>query len=59
MAAELTRSTYEAKAQLSKLLDLVSLGCEIVITRNRIPIGRLVGMAAVPKQQQESTETHV
>ena len=34
--------TYEAKNRLSELLDKVERGEEIVITRNGIPVARLV-----------------
>lgn len=35
-------SVYQAKTQLSKLLDLAASGEEIVITRNGRPVARLV-----------------
>lgn len=35
-------SVYEAKTQLSKLLDRAAAGEEVVITRNGRPVARLV-----------------
>lgn len=39
-----TVDVYEAKAHLSRLLDRVSLGEEVIITRAGKPIARLVGL---------------
>lgn len=46
----ITMSTYETKTRLSELLALVQLGVEVVITRHKVPIARLV---PVEKQEQQ------
>ncbi|MDQ4010655.1 MAG: type II toxin-antitoxin system Phd/YefM family antitoxin [Actinomycetota bacterium] len=45
-------NVYEAKTQLSKLLEQVEAGDEIVIARNGRPIARLVPLqrTAIPRQ---------
>ena len=35
-------NVHEAKTKLSKLIDMVSQGQEVVITKNNIPIAELV-----------------
>jgi prevent-host-death family protein len=40
-----TVSIYEAKTQLSRLIDRASRGDEVVITRHGRPVARLVGAA--------------
>ncbi len=36
-----TVNIYEAKTQLSKLIDLAASGSDVVISRNGVPIARL------------------
>ena len=45
-------SVYEAKTHLSKLLDAVEAGEEVLITRNGKPVARLVpaGPASAPRR---------
>ena len=38
---------YEAKTQLSRLIDLAMAGQEIIITRHGRPVARLVGAEAM------------
>jgi prevent-host-death family protein len=45
-------STHEAKTHLSRLLDRVLEGEEIVIGRSNQPIARLVPYEAPPKKRQ-------
>lgn len=40
-----TLTVEEAQARLPKLIDELSRGDEIVITRNSIPVGRLVSVS--------------
>ena len=42
---------YAAKGQLSKLIDEVAAGAEIVIARNGRPVARLVPLAQRPAQR--------
>lgn len=51
----LTMSTYETKARLSELLGLVALGMTIQITKNRVPVARLVPIN--PQEQEKLTES--
>jgi prevent-host-death family protein len=46
-----TVNVYEAKAQLSKLLQRVAMGEEIVIARAGKPVARLVPEHAEPNQR--------
>jgi prevent-host-death family protein len=43
-----TVSVYDAKTHLSRLLDQVEAGGEVVITRNGQPVARLVQAAPAP-----------
>ncbi len=45
MAAKTTISVREAKSQLPHILRLVEAGEEFTISRNGIPVARLVGVA--------------
>lgn len=44
-------SVYDAKTHLSRLLDAVEAGEEVVITRNGRPVARLVGAQATPRRR--------
>lgn len=44
-------SVYEAKTQLSRLLDRAAKGEEIVITRHGRPIAKLVAADAIPPRR--------
>ena len=44
-------SVYDAKTHLSRLLDAVEAGEEIVITRNGHPVARLVRVLPTPKRR--------
>jgi prevent-host-death family protein len=46
-----TLSVYEAKTHLSRLLDAVEAGEEILITRNGRPVARLVRAVAEPRRR--------
>lgn len=48
-------SVYDAKTHLSRLLDAVESGDEVVITRNGKPVARLVGMATPAPQRRFGT----
>jgi prevent-host-death family protein len=43
-------SIHEAKTHLSRLLERVEGGEEIVIARNRTPVAKLVPLAAEPRR---------
>jgi prevent-host-death family protein len=43
---------YEAKSQLSRLVDEVEAGAEIVIARNGRPVARLVPLQRVPHERK-------
>jgi prevent-host-death family protein len=45
-----TVNIYEAKTQLSKLVDLASSGTDVVIARNGKPVARLTGLS--PKEKR-------
>ena len=45
---------YEAKTQLSSLVDRAAKGEEIVIAKAGKPMGRLVALAADPKRTRNS-----
>lgn len=45
-----TYNVLEAKTQLSKLLDAVESGVDVVIARNGKPAARLVAVKAAPRQ---------
>lgn len=47
----MTVSVHEAKTQLSKLLDLIEEGEEVVILRHGRPVAQLVRAAAAGKPQ--------
>ena len=47
----MTVSVHEAKTQLSKLLDLLEQGEEVLIERHGRPVARLVRAAAAVKPQ--------
>ncbi len=51
----ITMSVYESKARLSELLDLVALGMEITITKNRQPVARLVPLLPMSEEKQPET----
>ena len=44
-------SVYDAKTHLSRLLDAVEAGEEVVITRNGHPVARLVRAEAPPRRR--------
>jgi len=44
----ITVNTYEAKAQLSKLLAACSAGDQVTIARGNVPVARLVAVAQTP-----------
>ena len=46
-----TLSVYDAKTHLSRLLDAVEAGEEILITRNGRPVARLVRAVAEPRRR--------
>ncbi|MEQ1566101.1 MAG: type II toxin-antitoxin system Phd/YefM family antitoxin [Myxococcota bacterium] len=48
-------SVYDAKTHLSRLLDAVEAGEEVVITRNGRPVARLVAAAPPPPQRRFGT----
>jgi prevent-host-death family protein len=43
---------YEAKSQLSRLVDEVEAGDEVVIARNGRPVARLVPLRAAPFERK-------
>jgi prevent-host-death family protein len=45
-----TVNIYEAKTQLSKLVDLASSGTDVVIARAGKPVARLTSLDAKPKR---------
>jgi len=47
----ITVNTYEAKANLSKLLTACSHGDDVTITRGSVPIARLVAASSVPERE--------
>jgi len=47
----ITVSTYEAKAQLSKLLAACERGDDVTITRGNVPVARLVPVADAPERE--------
>jgi prevent-host-death family protein len=44
-------SVYDAKTHLSRLLDAVEAGEEVVITRNGHPVARLVRVVPTPRRR--------
>lgn len=44
-------SVYDAKTHLSRLLDAVEEGNEVVITRNGRPVARLVQAVPAPRRR--------
>lgn len=46
-----TVSVYDAKTHLSRLLDAVEEGKEVVITRNGRPVARLVQAVPAPRRR--------
>ena len=44
-------SVTNAKTHLSRLLDAVEAGEEVVITRNGLPVARLVRVDAIPSRR--------
>jgi prevent-host-death family protein len=44
-------SVYDAKTHLSRLLDAVEAGEEVVITRNGHPVARLVRVTPIPTRR--------
>jgi prevent-host-death family protein len=44
-------SVYDAKTHLSRLLDAVEAGDEVVITRNGRPVARLVAARPTPQRR--------
>ena len=50
-----TVSLYDAKTGLSKLVDRAAAGEEIVITKNGVPMAKLV---AVPRQDKPREPAH-
>ncbi|MDR2930852.1 MAG: type II toxin-antitoxin system prevent-host-death family antitoxin [Propionibacteriaceae bacterium] len=49
--ADIIVSTYEAKTQLSKLLDACASGVDVVITRHSRPVARLVAIEEAPRRE--------
>ncbi len=47
-----TVNVHEAKTQLSRLLEAVEAGEEVVIARSGRPVARLVGMAPVAPRRR-------
>lgn len=43
---------YEAKTQLSRLVDEAEAGAEIVIARNGRPVARIVPLQRVPQERR-------
>ncbi len=46
----MTLNLYEAKTQLSALVDQVAAGAEIIIAKNGKPMAKLVPIRAAPKR---------
>jgi prevent-host-death family protein len=44
-------SVHEAQSELSRLLEAVEAGEEVVITRNGLPVARLIRAAANPTRR--------
>ncbi len=49
----ITVNVHEAKSQLSKLLEAVEAGQEVVIARSGKPVARLVRLAGQPRRLGE------
>ena len=45
-----TVNIYEAKTQLSKLVDLAASGSDVIIARNGTPVARLTGVKSRHKR---------
>lgn len=45
-------SIYDAKTHLSSLLKEVEAGYEIIITRGKVPIAKLVRLEAAPRKRK-------
>lgn len=52
-------NVHEAKTQLSKLLERVEAGEDIVIARNGAPVARLVAIRAVAERRPGSAKGQV
>ena len=52
-------NVHEAKTQLSKLLERVEAGEDIVIARNGTPVARLVAISPVQNRQPGSAKGQV
>ena len=46
-----THSIYEAKTHLSRLVDEAAKGREIVITKNGVPLAKIVAFPDAPKRR--------
>jgi prevent-host-death family protein len=51
MAAMTSVSVHEAKTHLSRLIEKVLMGEEVVITRNREPVARLSAIKPMPTRR--------
>ena len=55
----ITVSTYEAKAQLSRLLAACERGDEVTITRGTKPVAQLVPIGAIPQRESGFLALHL
>ncbi len=46
-----TINIYEAKTQLSKLVDQAASGTDIIIARNGKPVARITALESTPREQ--------
>ena len=49
---------YEAKTQLSRLVDEAAKGNEIIIAKNGVPLARLISAASKPKKRRLGASKH-
>ena len=49
---------YEAKTQLSRLVEEAAKGNEIVIAKNGVPLARLVSAGSQPKKRRLGASNH-
>ena len=49
---------YEAKTNLSRLVEEAAKGNEIVIAKNGVPLARLVSAASKPKKRRLGASNH-
>jgi len=52
-------STYEAKANLSRLLAACTHGDDVTITRGSVPIARLVAVSGIPERESGFLPLHL